>query len=141
MSYRITKEHVWVCSIPDRADGLAEKLRTLSEGGVDLELIVTRRDLPGTGLMFVSPLRTVEEIEMAEKVGLSRSDSFMAVRIAGPNAQGVGAKITTAVAHAGISIRGLTAAAIGDKSVTSIAFDSNQDADKAKAALEAALLH
>ncbi|MHC4984278.1 MAG: hypothetical protein ACYTF6_14070, partial [Planctomycetota bacterium] len=63
MAYQITTEHVWVGAIPDRPDALAERLRILSKGGLDLELILAQRDMPGRALMFVSPLRSPEEIE------------------------------------------------------------------------------
>ena len=136
MSYRVTKEYVWVGEIPDRVDALAEKLRTLSKGGLNLELIVSRRDRPGWGVMFVSPLRTMEEVETAEKAGLSTEKAFRIIRVKGPNVVGLGAKIATALAEAGLSVRDFTAAALGDQSVTNIAFDSDEDGDRAKAILE-----
>lgn len=139
MSYRITKEYVWVGVIPDHADALAEKLRKLSEGGLDLELIVSRRAQPGSGLMFVSPLRTMEELDAAERVGLSTKDSYRIIRIQGPNVHGLGAKIASTISQAGLSIREYTAAALGDQSVTNIAFDSDEDSDRAQELLKQAL--
>ena len=136
MEFRITKEYVWSGEIPDRPDAMAERLRALSEGGLDLELIVGRREQSGQGLMFVSPLRTVEEIEAARKAGLSQADSFLALRVEGPNTIGLGARITSAVARAGLNMRAYTAAALGDRHVTNIAFDSIEDVDRAKTVLE-----
>ncbi len=138
-SYRITKEHVWVGEVPDRPDALGEKLRALSAAGLNLELILARRGRAGQGTMFVAPLRTVEQVEAAEKAGLARAGSIRIIRIEGPNVIGLGAKITTALAQAGINIREYAAAALGERSVTNIAFDSDADGDQAKAVLEQVL--
>ena len=136
MPYRITKEYVWSGAIPDERGALATKLRALHEGGLKLEMILARRDWSGMGLLFVSPLRTEEEIELAEKAGLKMSNSFMALRVQGPDAHGLGAKMTTALAEAELTIRGFSAMAWGDDSVTTIAFDSREDVQKAKEVLE-----
>ena len=50
--------------------------------------------------------------------------------------QGQGAKITQALAAAGISLRGLSAAAIGRKFVAHLALDTSADATKAIRALK-----
>jgi len=136
MAYRITKEYVCGSAIKDRPDALAEKLRALAEGGLDLEMIVSRRDQAGWALMFVSPLRTLEEIELAEQAGLGKEGTMQTLRIQGPNVPGFGARITTALAKAGINLRGYWAAAIGGQCVTNIAFDSDEDQAKAKTILE-----
>lgn len=139
MDYRITKEYVWSGTIPDRPGALAERLRALHDGGLDLELIIGRRDWSGNGVLFISPLRTVEEIEIAEKAGLAMSDSFLALRIEGPNTPGIAAKMATALAETGLSLRGYNAAAVGDRHVTMINFDRKEDTDRAKEVLEKAL--
>jgi hypothetical protein len=132
MTYRITKEHVWVGAIPDRADALAEKLRALRDGGLNLELILARRAGAGHGLLFVAPLRTLEEITAVETAGLVRSATMKTIRIEGPNVAGLGAKITTALAEAGLNIREYAAAALGDRCVTNIAFDNDAEGDRAR---------
>lgn len=139
MSYRITKEYVWVGAVPDQIGALAEKLKSLSAGGLDLELIVSRRTRPGEGLVFISPLRTMEELEAAEKLGLAVQNSYRILRIKGPNVQGLGARIAGALAAAGLSVREYTAAALGEQSVTNISFDNDEDTDRAKQILEKAL--
>ena len=136
MTYRITNEYVCGGAIEDSTEALAERLRALSEGGLDLEMIMSRRDQAGWALVFVSPLRTMEEIEAAEKVGLHREGSLRTLRIEGPNVHGLGARIVTALAKAGLSVRGYWALALGDQCVTDIAFDSEAEQDKAKAILE-----
>lgn len=139
MSYKVTKENVWVAVIDDRPGALYEKLNALSAGGADLELIITRRERKDRALMFISPLRTPEAIQAAQKAGFSIADSLRNLRIAGPNAPGLGARITGALAQAGISMRGYSAASLGELSVTNITYDSDADQEAAIAALNAAL--
>lgn len=139
MSYRVTKEHVWVAQLPDLAGALAGKLQALADAGLNLEFIIIRRDKPGTALMFVSPLRTVAEIETAQRAGLVRSEGLHSLRVEGPNVAGLGSRIMQAIATAGLSLRGLSAAALGALSVTNLAFDTEADADKAKRVLEGVL--
>ena len=131
MTYQIMKEHIWVGAIPDRPDALAEKLRTLSAAGLDLELILARREMPGRALLFISPLRTLEEILAAEDAGLAQEHSVQTIRITGPNRPGLGAQITSALSQAGLNIRAYSAAALGNRHVTNVAFDSEEDADRA----------
>ena len=135
---RITKEHVWGGVLDDHKGALAEKLRALSAGGLNLELIIARRESPGRGTLFISPLRTVQELESAEKAGLSRTGHRRILRIEAPDTPGLGAKISTTLADAGINLISYAALALGGRCVTSIAFDSDADADRAKLALEQA---
>jgi len=139
MSYSVTKEHVWVAAIDDRAGAMAEKLQTLSDGGLNLEFIISRRDRQGGALLFISPLRTLDEIGVAEQAGFKRSAGLHSLRIAGPNRKGLGCRIACVIAAEGISVRGVSAAAIGDQQVTNIAFDTDEHASRARRALELAL--
>lgn len=139
MSYRITREHVWGGAIEDRTGALAERLHGLAEGGLDLQMIVSRRDQAGWALMFVSPLRSDEEVAAAEKVGLSKAGRVPTLCVEGPNRPGLGAQIATALAEAGLNLRGYWAAALGEQSVTHIAFGSEADQAEGQAVLERAL--
>jgi hypothetical protein len=139
MPYRIIKEHVWAGAIPDHPDSLAGKLRALAKGGLNLELIIARREWTGRGVLFASPLRTLDEVDVAEQAGLNKPESVLALRIEGPNVPGLAARITTAIAEAGLNVRSFAAAALGERSVTSVAFDSDADCDRAKAVLERTL--
>jgi hypothetical protein len=136
-AYRITREHVWVCVIDDQPGALADKLRGLSASGVNLELIITRREKHGRALMFVSPLRSEAEISAARKNGLAVADSLRNLRFEGPNAIGLGARMTGVIEEAGINLRGFSAASLGEMHVTNLAFDSDEDLQRAKDALEA----
>lgn len=134
--YRITKEHVWGGVLADHRGALAEKLRALSAGGLNLELIIARRETPGQGTLFISPLRTLQELESAEKAGLSKTGHMRTLRIEAPDTPGFGARLSTALADAGIDLTSYSALAFGGRCVTSIAFESDADADRAKAVLE-----
>ena len=59
MGLTVERVDVWAVSIKDQPGGLAAKLAPLAEAGADLEFAVARRapDKPGTGVVFVTPLR------------------------------------------------------------------------------------
>ena len=61
-----------------------------------------------------------------------------ALRVEGTDRPGLGAKMTGAIADAGINMRGLSAAALGSRFVAYMAFDSAEDAGKAAKAIKAA---
>ena len=67
------------------------------------------------------------------------TDSLHSVRVDGPDKAGLGGKMTKAIADAGINLRGLSAAALGRRSVSYLAFDSAADADSAVSILRKAL--
>ena len=138
-AYRITKEHVWGGPIADHKGALAEKLRALSAGGLNLELILAHRETTGQAMFFISPLRTLAELEFAERAGLHRAGNVRTIRVEAPNMTGLGALMTNALAEAGINLAGFSALALGDRAVTSIAFDSDADADRARAVLDKVL--
>jgi len=81
---------------------------------------------PGKALLFVSPLRGAA----AKEAGLSKASSMCVVRIDGPDQPGLAAQVGRAVADEGISMRGLTAASIGNRNVIYISFGSVADADQ-----------
>ena len=81
----------------------------------------------------------MDEIEVAKSAGLSKAEGLHSLRVAGPNKPGLGARIAQALADANVNIRGLSAAAFAGQQVTNLAFDSDDDAIRAKESLEAAL--
>jgi hypothetical protein len=124
---------VWAGSIEDRPGGLAEKLAALAEAGAQLEFVIARRasERPGTGVVFLTPLTGAAQIRAAKRVGLEKTKSLHSLRVEGPDQPGLGAKMTQALAQAGINLRGLSAAAIGRRCVVHLALDSAADAAKA----------
>ena len=141
MAVQITKADVWAGEIVDQPGGLAEKLEAIAKAGGNLEFVVARRqpDIPGTGVVFVAPLKGAAQVRVAKQIGLSKTDSLHSLRLEAPDRPGLGAKITRVVADAGVNLRGLSAAALGRRSVVYFAFDTQADAKKASQALKKAL--
>ena len=136
MAVEISKVDVYAGEIEDRVGGLAEKLQALADAGADLEFVIARRqhgehERGGKGLVFVAPLKGAKQTGAARKAGLSKTDSLHSLRLMGPNKAGMGLRISRLIADAGINMRGLSAAAIGNKAVVYFAFDSDADARQA----------
>ena len=141
MAYSVKKVDVWAGEIADRPGGLAENIQSLSNAGANLEFIIARRaaDKPGTGVVFVTPIKGAKQKSAAQGAGLASTDSLHSVRVEGPDKAGLGAKMTNAISEAGINLRGLSAAALGRRAVSYLAFDSAADADSAVSILRKAL--
>jgi hypothetical protein len=141
MAYSVKKVEVWAGEIADRPGGLADKIQSLSNAGANLEFIIARRaaDKPGTGVVFVTPIKGAKQKSAAQGTGLASTDSLHSVRVEGPDKAGLGAKMTQAISEAGINLRGLSAAALGRRAVSYLAFDSAADADSAVSILRKAL--
>jgi len=133
MKLDIARVDIWAARIKDRAGGLYDKLQALADAGANLEFLVARRapQKPGTGVVFVTPIKGAAQIRAAKKAGFKKSTSLHAVRIAATNRSGLGATITGAIADAQLSMRGTSAAAIGKKAIMHLAFDNREDAAKA----------
>ena len=133
MKVEISRVDVWAAGIEDRAGGLAEKLDVLAQADVDLEFIIARRSSspPGTAVVFVTPIKGAKQARAARKVGFEKTKSLHAVRVATGNKPGFGAEMTAKLGAAGISLRGLSGAAIGNRAVFHLGFDSDADAGKA----------
>jgi hypothetical protein len=138
MKLKIAREDVWAASIKDRPGGLAGKLAALTEAGANLEFLIARREAsrPGTGVVFVTPLKGAARIKAAKKAGFAKSRSLHSLRVACPDKKGLGVRLTRALAKAGVNLRGLSAAAIGKLCVVHLAFDTAGDVRKAMAVLK-----
>ncbi len=123
----------WVAAIEDKPGSLAAKLKALSTAGVNLEFVIARRaqDKPGSGAAFVTPIKGVKQTKAAGAVGFAKTESLHTVRIEGLNKRGQGARIAQAFSDAGLNLRGLSAAAIGNKFVCHVALDTETDANQA----------
>jgi hypothetical protein len=133
VALNVTRADVWAAGIEDRPGGLAGKLAALAEAGAQLEFVIARRasERPGAGVVFLTPLKGAVQIRAAKKAGFEKTESLHSLRVEGPDQPGLGAKITQALAQAGINLRGLSAAAIGRRCVVHLALDSTADAAKA----------
>jgi hypothetical protein len=141
MAYTIKKVEVWAGEIADRPGGLASTLAAMQAAGSNIEFVVARRaaEKPGTGVVFVTPIRGAKQKAAAQQAGLSTSEGLHSVRVEGPDRAGLGAKMTDALGVAGINLRGISAAALGRRAVSYFAFDSAADADNAVRILKKAL--
>jgi hypothetical protein len=127
--------------IEDRAGGAADKLEALARGGANLEMLLARRtETPGQGVMFVTPLKGAKAMKAAEAAGMGRPQNIHSVRIEGGDKAGLGSKIARVLGDAGVSFRGMSAAAVGKKFVSYIACDTADDQARAVAALKKAKL-
>lgn len=133
MKLKVSKVDVWAGTIEDKPGGLAAKLAALADAGANLEFVIARREAsrPGTGVVFLTPLKGAAQIRAARQAGFSKTDSLHSVRAEGADKPGIGATITEALASAGINLRGLSAAAIGKRCVMHLALDTAADAKKA----------
>jgi len=135
---RVTRVDVWAATIKDRPGGLAGKLAALAEAGANLEFVIARRapEKPGTGVVFVTPIKGAAQLRAAKLAGFVKSKSLHSVRVEGPDKPGLGAKLAEALAKAGINLRGLSAAALGKRFICHLAFQTTGDAAKAMRVLK-----
>jgi hypothetical protein len=129
----VERVDVWSASIADKTGGLSWLLKGMDEAGADFNFIIARRspEKPGSGVVFVTPIRGDREVKAANTLGFSLTRSVDAVRFEADNKPGATARLTGLIADAGINIRGLSVAVIGTRFVAYIGFDSTNDAEKA----------
>jgi hypothetical protein len=133
MKVNVSRVDVWAASIKDRPGGLAEKLDVLAQADVDLEFIIARRSSskPGTAVVFITPIQGPRQARAARKVGFEKTKSLHAICVATGNKPGFSAELTKELAEAGINLRGISGATIGNRAVIYVGFDSDADAGKA----------
>ena len=134
MKLKVNRAEVWAATIEDKPGGLANKLEALTKAGANLEFVLARRTPErgaGHGAVFLTPLTTAGQEQKAVDVGFTKTDALHSVRVRGADAPGIGAKMTRALASAGINLRGLSAAALGREFIVYFAFDTATDAARA----------
>ena len=137
MKLKVSKTDTWASTIDDRPGGLADKLAALAKAGANLEFVIARRapEQRGCGVVFVTPLKGAKQVKAAQAAGFQKTASLHSLRVEGVDKPGAGAKMTKALADAGINLRGFSAAALGKRYVTHLAVDTIQDAARAAAVL------
>jgi hypothetical protein len=140
MSYTVSKVEMWTGEIADRVGGLNAKLEAVAEAGVDLEVVIARRNpqQPGKGVVFLGPIKGTKAQGAASAAGLSHAGDLFALRVEAANKPGDCARITRMLTDAGINLRGLSATVCGAKYVLSLGFDSEDAASKAAGLLSGA---
>ena len=138
MAIQITKVDVWAGEIQDQPGSTADVLQALAEAGAEIECVIARRqaEKPGTGVIFVSPIKGKKAQAAARAAGLSSSPNLATLRIEAPYRPDAGAKVGRAIEAAGINVRGVTGVKVGKNLVAYIGFDSDDDAKKAMKALQ-----
>lgn len=138
MKLKMSRIEMWAGTIEDRAGGAADKLEALAKAGVNLEFVFARRtpEQPGKGILFAAPIKGKKAVKAAQETGLAKSETVCALKVEGTDKAGVTAQIVRALANAGISIRGLSAACVGSKFVAYLALDSAEDAARASGSLK-----
>ena len=138
MKLKISRTDMWTVTIEDRAGGAAEKLEPLAKAGANFEFVFARRtpEQPGKGLLVLCAVKGAKVTRAAADAGFAKPDNLHAVRIEGADKPGTTAKITGAIAAAGINFRALSATATGAKFVSYLALDTADDAAKAVGVLK-----
>jgi hypothetical protein len=131
---------VWAASMKDEPGALAKVLGALRDVGADLNFITARRapEVPGMGVVFLTPLKGDTVIEAATILGFNVTTSVHSVRIEGDNQPGMAAAVTEKLAAGGINLRGLSAAVIGPRFIIYVTLDTAVDAARALEILQAA---
>lgn len=137
MELIVEREEIWAASLEDRPGALASKLAALAKAGADLDFAIARRshDPRSTAVVFVTPIRGEQEVQVAKQLGFAVTKSMNTVRVDAPDQRGCAAGLTQKLADAGLNLRGFSLAVIHPGCVVHLAFDSEQDAAKAVATL------
>jgi len=140
MALKVGKAEIWMGTIEDRAGGAAAKIGPMANAGANFEFVFARRmpEQPGKGLLLVAPVKGARVVAAAKAAGIDKAAGVYGLRIEGANKAGGGAKMTRALADAGITFRGLSATMIGTKFVCYLALDSAEDQAKAASVLRKA---
>lgn len=130
---KISKADVWAAGLQDKPGALANKLDALAQGGVNLQFVISRRldKKRGRGVVFATPIQGAKQVRVAKAAGFKKTATMHSVRVQASNRRGLLARMTKALAAAGINLRGCSGAAIGGDAVAHFAFDSRGDANKA----------
>lgn len=139
MALIVKRTDTWAAQIEDTPGSLANKLEALSKAGVNLQFIIARRapDKPGTGVVFVTPISGAAGVRAARAAGFRKTEHLQTLQVQGTDKRGQGARLTQALADAGINLRGVSGAALGTRFVGYIAVDTKPEAAKAMRVLRA----
>lgn len=131
--FDIARVDTWTAMVEDRVGGLRDALVQLARAGVDLEVIIGRHAAKDAtrSVLFVAPISGEAQEAAAMKAGFRRVESMHTLRLVGPDEPGTAMLVAGALAEEGISIRGVSAAALGNQFVMYLAFDSERDSARA----------
>jgi predicted amino acid-binding ACT domain protein len=129
MELDVERVDVWAAPIRDEPGSLAALLAGLHKAGADLQFVIARRapDVPGTGVLFVTPLDGEQQTRAANRLGFNQTQSLHSIRIMGHDRAGIVAELMQALADGGINLRGLSASVIGSQFIAYVSVDSSDD--------------
>lgn len=129
MAIRMHRVQVWCGELPDRPGAAAGVLERLAQAGVDLEFVFTRphRDHPDVAVIFLAPITLPEHIQAARAAGLRPAHDVAMLCLEGDNQPGLGYKIMSRLAVAGLNLRGLSVSTWDKHFVAYLAFDNADD--------------
>lgn len=136
MAYSIKAVEAYAVDVMNRPGMLARILEALTNAGANLEFVIARRVSQNTSRVFLAPLKGAKVLRAAGDVGLQKAAGMHALRIEGPDRQGLGAHLTRGLAAAGLNIRGLSAASINCRNVCYIAFATAAEMGQAQKILK-----
>ncbi|MGB8464083.1 MAG: ACT domain-containing protein, partial [Terrimicrobiaceae bacterium] len=85
----------------------------------------------------LTPAQGAAVRKAAKAEGVAPAKNLATLKVEGDDAPGLAGRITTAIAAAGVNLRGVSAAAVGKKFVGYFGFDNAADATKAARTLRA----
>ncbi len=132
MKLELEKTDVWAASLKDKPGALAKALQALYEAGANLDFVIGRKapEKKGAGVVFVTPIKGAKQVKAAKAAGFAKTKSLHSIRVISKDVPGLGVMLAAAIAAEKINLRGISAASIGNKTVTNLAFRSAADAAK-----------
>lgn len=131
MAFSVAKVEVWAGDIPNQPGTLAGVLEALSKAGANMEFMIARKLDDNTSRVFVAPVKSAKVQKAASAAGFNKTANLFTMRVEGPDKAGVGARLTRAVADAGVNLRGASVAGLGKTAVFYLAVDSESDLQNA----------
>ena len=108
MPLKIQSVEVWATQLLDHPGDLGRVLTALANVGANVECVIARRqeEKPGTGVVFVSPIKGKKVIDAAELAGMQPATNLGTLRVESADKPGLGAKMCSAIsgcARAGVA--------------------------------------
>lgn len=130
MALKVTKVDVWAVEFRDEPGGLAKALAPIAAAGGNLECIIARRqaDKFQAGLAFLTPLKGKKVVAAATAAGFAPAEELTTLRVEGPDTPGSCSRMVSAIADAGINMRGVSSMSAGRNFVAYVGLDSLADA-------------
>jgi hypothetical protein len=130
MALRIHRVQVWSGELPDKPGAAAATLECLSGAGADLEYLMTRPhpSKPDVSVLFLAPVEGPRQTEAAQAAGLAPAREVAMLCVESENRPGIGSRIMSELAVAGINLRGISISTVGDSMAAYLAFDGEDSA-------------